>query len=61
MEESTMSMKEIWYCDGHRCDAKVETDEGDGPPADWGINIDNDDFCPTHAALLDPYKPESDD
>lgn len=56
-----MSMKEIWYCDGHRCDAKVETDEGDGPPADWGINIDNDDFCPTHAALLDPYKPESDD
>lgn len=56
-----MSMRELWICDDHRCDVKVETDQGDGPPDDWGINVDYDDFCPTHAAQLDPYAPELDD
>lgn len=54
-----MSMREVWICDS--CGAEERTDEGDGPPMTWDINIDNEDFCEKCAKLLDPYKPELDE
>lgn len=57
-----MGVKEVRYCDDHRCDARIEIDQGDdGVPEGWELNIDNDAFCPKHARLLGPYDPELDE
>lgn len=54
-----MSACEIYICDG--CAAEQREEIGDGPPLGWAQNVEEDDFCPKCAKLLDPYDPELDE